>query len=183
VVIGNFSLDAVVLYEVDEESLGEAVSAEKADVLRLAGTVEVDVLVDTLYTADERRAWSSVCLEIEFLDRFVDGLLGHLPVGGPFASRDCDETGIRGGDEVITNKSFRLGLLWVANKRSNTRPGGKHISSADVNVGCQVVLNLLQNPLNLLLACNWVGIDRARCVGGTSDGVSVPGKEENYATV
>ena len=51
-VFGYVSLDAVVLDEVDEESLGEAVCTDKSDTVGLAGAVERSFILD-LSSANE----------------------------------------------------------------------------------------------------------------------------------
>jgi len=84
---------------------------------------------------------------------------------------------------MVTDETFRLGLIGVADKRTDTRPGGEDVTTADSNLGLEVVLDFGEDPVDLLLAGNGVLVDVARSVGGTSDGVALPGKEEDNTAV
>ena len=182
-VLGDFGLDAVVLDQVDEEGLAPTVSSNESDLMGLAGTVEVGCIVEAFRARDARRVGQGTGRELEFLDGFVDSLLGHLTVSGPLATRAGDQTALAGGDEMVADETFRLGLVGVADKRTDTRPGGKDVATADSDFGLQVVLDFGENPVDLLLASDGVLVDIARSVGGSGNGVALPGKEENDTAV
>jgi hypothetical protein len=182
-VLSNLSLDAVVLDEVDEEGVGEAVSTDELELGSRAGAVELDVLHEALNTADKRRVRDTLGLETEVGNSFVDSLLGHLAVGSPLATRDCEKTGFGDGSEMVADKALRCALVGVANERTDTRPSGKDITTADLDFRLEVALDLAEDPVDLVFRRNRVVLDLARGIGGASNGVSLPRQEEDHAAI
>lgn len=79
----------------------------------------------------------------------------------------------------------RLGVLGrgVADEGADTGPSREDVTTTDLDVGAQVATDLVEDPLDLLLLGNGVLVDVARRVGGTSDDVTLPGKEEDDTAV
>lgn len=122
-------------------------------------------------------------LQTELADGFINSFLGHLSVGGPLSTGDGNEARIASSDKVVTDEAFRLGLVGVADERTDTRPGGKDITTADVDFRLEIVLHFVEDPVDLFFTGDWVLRDLARSIGRTSDGVALPGKEEDNTTV
>ena len=47
-------------------------------------------------------------LKVECLNGLVDGLLGHLTVGRPFAAGDCQQAALADVDHVVAHKALRV---------------------------------------------------------------------------
>ncbi|KAH0357756.1 hypothetical protein KCU83_g217, partial [Aureobasidium melanogenum] len=132
---------------------------------------------------DEKSLAPAVSANKSDLVKTVGGLLGHLAVSSPLATRAGNQTAVASGNEMVADETFRLGLVGVADKRTDTRPGSKDVAAADSDLGLEVVLDFGENPVDLLLASDGVLVDIARSVGSTSNGVALPGKEEDDTTV
>ena len=182
-VLGDLGLDAKVLDQVDEEGAAEAVGADQADAVRLAGAVEDGLVFDVLGAADQGRVGDGLDGQVKLLDGGVDALLGHLAVGGPLAAGASDESGGRNVDQVVAHEGLGVLGLGVADQRAETGPGGQDVAAADVDVGGQVVADLVENPLDRLLIGQGVLGHGRGLVGGTGDGVALPGEEEDDAAV
>ena len=156
---------------------------KQTNLVGLARAVKVVFFVEALDTTNKWWVGNARSLQLEFLDGLVNGLFSHLSVSGPLATGHGKKSRFRGGEQVVSDKTFRLGLLRVADKRTDTRPGGKNIAAANVDLWLQVVLHFLQDPLDLLLLCDWVGLDIAGRISRTGNGVSLPWQEENHTAV
>ena len=97
---------AEMLDDVYEEGFGEAVGAYESHAMSLAGTVEVDVLVEAFDTADKGRVGDGFGSEVEFFDRGVDGFFSHLAICRPFPAGDGEETRRGGCSEMIADETF-----------------------------------------------------------------------------
>jgi hypothetical protein len=116
-------------------------------------------------------------------DSLVDSLLGHLAVSSPLATGDGEKTRFRDSGKVVADKTLRSALVGVADKGTDTRPGSKDITTADLDLRLEVALDLVEDPVDLVLRRSGVVLDGARRIGGTSNGVSLPGQEENHTSV
>lgn len=182
-VLGDFSLETKVLNDVDEKCLAPAVSTKKSDLVSLAGTVQRCTIVNHFSTGYTRRVADRTGLQAKGRDGFVNSFLGHLSVSGPLTTRNGDETAIAGCDEMVTDETFGLGLFGVADKRTDTRPGGKNITAANIDFRLEVVLHLVENPLDFFFASNGVLGDLTGSIGSTSDSVALPWEEEDDTTI
>lgn len=90
---------------------------------------------------DMRGLTLTVRLKSKVLNGLVDGLLRHRPIRRPLSSSDRQQARLRDVDHVVSDE--RLGVLCpgVSDQRSDPRPRREHISSADFDVGREVVAN------------------------------------------
>lgn len=111
-----------------------------------------------------------VRLEVEDFDGLVNRLLRHRPVRRPLSSSDSEQAGLGDVDQVVPDE--RLGVLrvGVSDERSESRPGGEDVSTADLNLRREVVLDLVENPLDLRLLGDGILVEGGGGVGCSCSG-------------
>lgn len=86
-------------------------------------------------------------------------------------------------DDMVTSKGLGIRLIGVADKRANTTPGAQNITTSNLNVRVQVVLDLVHDENNIVLMRRGPIGDLARRVCGPGHGVLLPRQEKDHTTV
>ncbi len=119
--LGNIGVETEVLDQVDEEGRGKSVSTKQADVMRLAGTIEdLGGGVNAIDAADVGNISDRLRLQLEGLDCFIDCILGHLAVSGPFTTSTCKQAGIRDRNQVTADQGLGVLRLGVSDEGTDT---------------------------------------------------------------
>lgn len=161
-VLGDFSVQTELLDELDEHGMAPCVCADQLDVMCRA---------------------RSEGLEVELLDGCVDGFFSHGSVSRPFTTCDRHQPGFRSVDHVVSDKRLSVCRVGVSNQRSKTGPGGKDITSSDLDIGRQVLSDFIQDPLDLFFLGQRMLFDGRGRVRSTGDDVSLPRQEEDDSSV
>ena len=161
-VLGNFGLETELLDKLDVHGLGPGVSSDQLDVVGLGWTVG---------------------FEVEFVNGAVDRLLCHGSVSRPLSTGDGEQTALGHVDHVVSDQTLGVFRVGVLDQRSQTTPGGQDISTTNLDVGGEVVSDLVENPLDLLLGRNGVLLDRGGRIGCSGNNVSLPWQEEDDTSV
>lgn len=84
---------------------------------------------------------------------------------------------------MVSHESLGALGLGVLDEGSDSGPGSQDITTADVDLGTKIVANLAEDPLDRLLVRQRCRSDGRGRVGGASNGVALPGEEEDDAAV
>lgn len=108
-----------------------------------------------------------VRLQIEDPDSLVDGLLRHSSVRRPLSSSDGKKASLGDVNHVVPDERLSILSGRVSNERSDSRPGGEDVSSSNLDLGSEVVSDLVENPLDLGFLGDGVLLDGGGSIGGT----------------
>ena len=114
--MGNVGINVVSLHEFRSQRRRVTVSSNQRNTLGDAATRSLNT--GQASTADIGQSHHRG-LQIKCLDGFVDCVLGHLAVGGPFTAGAGQETGRRDADEVVANQGLGVLGLGISDKRSD----------------------------------------------------------------
>ncbi|MCY1229756.1 hypothetical protein D9M72_421400 [compost metagenome] len=110
--------------------------------------------------------------------RFIDGVLGHDPVGGPFSAGHHHEARHRVGHHVFTRK---LGRGVVLSRQERTEPG---VDALDVLPGqgpLEHLVDVFKDVVDVLAGrCRMSFIQMPVSVRGADDPVSAPRNDEEH---
>lgn len=101
----------------------------------------------------------------------------------PLSTGNGQETTGRDVDHVVPDKTLGVFGIRVLDQWSNTAPGRQDVSSSDLDIGREVVLDLVEDPLDLLFLRDGVLRDGGCGIGGTGNNVALPWEEEDDSTV
>ncbi len=79
-------------------------------------------------------ATASLAARPKSRDRMIDGVFGHLAVGGPFAAADGDEAAGADLDDIVARKMRGVGGLRVGDQRAQARPDREDVLLGHVEV-------------------------------------------------
>ena len=98
-------------------------------------------------------------------------------------SSDCDKFIVGDMNDVISSERLGVGLVGIADERSNARPGAQYIAASHLNVRVQVVLDLFEYECDVVFVRRRSIGELARRVGRAGHGVLLPRQEEDHSAV
>ncbi|GKT76549.1 hypothetical protein ColTof4_08972 [Colletotrichum tofieldiae] len=180
-VVGDIDVERELRDEVAGQVLGETVGTNKGHVGgdALAGGGEGG----ETGTGDIREG-DGLGLELEGLDGLVDGVLGHLAVGGPLAAGAGEEARVGDGDEVGADERFGVLGVGVLDQGADSWRGcSEDIRARQGRFGGDQLVDLLEDELDVVLAGDGLALDGGRVVRGSRQSVPLPRQHENNTAV
>jgi hypothetical protein len=84
---------------------------------------------------------------------------------------------------VVPDETFGVLRIGITNQRSYPAPRRQHVSAPDLDIGRQVVLDFVEDPLDFFLGRNGVCGHGSGRVGRSGDDDALPWEEEDDSAV